>query len=199
MVVYVCHLSYAGGIGRKIMVWGCPWAKTCKKRDGGMAQVVEHCLVSVRSWVPKPSTSRVPVAHTYNPSYSGGGDQEDLGLKPARANSSWDPVSNKPITEKGWQGGSTCRPLVQTPVPQKKKKKSPVKKIDLKFVNTVWSKQNANLAWGHEEGREGKGESERWEVRSCYWQSHSSNKHLLSTYCVPGTSVTLKKQVTDRT
>jgi hypothetical protein len=27
------------------------------------------------------------VVHTYNPSYSGDRDQEDLGLKPARANS----------------------------------------------------------------------------------------------------------------
>jgi hypothetical protein len=29
-----------------------------------------------------------PVAHTCNPSYSGGRDLEDLGLKPAQANSS---------------------------------------------------------------------------------------------------------------
>jgi hypothetical protein len=30
------------------------------------------------------STSWVLVAHTYNPSYSGGRDQEDQGSKPAR-------------------------------------------------------------------------------------------------------------------
>jgi hypothetical protein len=30
----------------------------------------------------------VPVAHTYNPSSSGGRNQEDHGLKPAQANSS---------------------------------------------------------------------------------------------------------------
>jgi hypothetical protein len=30
----------------------------------------------------------VLMAHTYNPSYSGGRDQEDHGLKPAQANSS---------------------------------------------------------------------------------------------------------------
>jgi hypothetical protein len=40
------------------------------------------------------------VAHTCNPSYSGGRDQEDGGLKPARANSSRDPMLKKPITEK---------------------------------------------------------------------------------------------------
>jgi hypothetical protein len=33
-----------------------------------------------------------PVAHTYNPSYSGGRDQEDHGLKPAGANSSQGPI-----------------------------------------------------------------------------------------------------------
>jgi hypothetical protein len=33
--------------------------------------------------------SRVLVAHACNPSYSGGRDQEDQGLKPAQANSSW--------------------------------------------------------------------------------------------------------------
>jgi hypothetical protein len=34
--------------------------------------------------------SLAPVAHTCNSSYSGGGDPEDLGLKPAQANSSQD-------------------------------------------------------------------------------------------------------------
>jgi hypothetical protein len=34
----------------------------------------------------------VPVAHAWNPSYSGGSDQEDCGLKPAQGNSSWDPI-----------------------------------------------------------------------------------------------------------
>jgi hypothetical protein len=41
------------------------------------------------------------VAHVCNPSYSEGRDQEDSGLKPARANSSQDPVSKKPFTQKG--------------------------------------------------------------------------------------------------
>jgi hypothetical protein len=35
-----------------------------------------------------------------NPSYSGSRDQVDRGLKPARANSSKDPVLKKSITEK---------------------------------------------------------------------------------------------------
>jgi hypothetical protein len=43
------------------------------------------------------------VAHAYNPSFSGGRDQEDLGSKPAWANSSGDPTS-KNASQK-WVGG----------------------------------------------------------------------------------------------
>jgi hypothetical protein len=35
---------------------------------------------NIRGWAP--------LAHAYNPSYSGGKDQEDRGLRPAQANSS---------------------------------------------------------------------------------------------------------------
>jgi hypothetical protein len=38
---------------------------------------------------------QAPVAHTYNPSYSGGSDQQDRSLKPGRTNSPRDPVSKK--------------------------------------------------------------------------------------------------------
>jgi hypothetical protein len=44
---------------------------------------------------------RVPLAHTYNPSFSEGRDQEDFGLKPAQANSSQHPILKKLITKKG--------------------------------------------------------------------------------------------------
>jgi hypothetical protein len=36
------------------------------------------------------------VVHACNPSYSGGRDQEDCGLKPARANSLQDPILKNP-------------------------------------------------------------------------------------------------------
>jgi hypothetical protein len=36
----------------------------------------------------KPHTHQALVVHTYNSSYSGGSDQEDNSLKPARVNSS---------------------------------------------------------------------------------------------------------------
>jgi hypothetical protein len=51
-----------------------------------------------------------PVAHTCNPSYLGGRDQENLGLKPAQANASQDPILKILITKKGWWSGSRCRP-----------------------------------------------------------------------------------------
>jgi hypothetical protein len=57
--------------------------------------------------------SWVPVAHTYNPSYSGGRDQEDHGSKPAQANSSRGPIlKKKKITKIGlveWLKKKECR------------------------------------------------------------------------------------------
>jgi hypothetical protein len=53
------------------------------------------------------------LTHACNPSYSGGRDQEDRSSKPARANSSWDPISKKPIRKKGLR----WRPWVRVPVP----------------------------------------------------------------------------------
>jgi hypothetical protein len=47
----------------------------------------------------KKLVSQVLVAHFCNPSYSGGRDQEDHGSKPAHANSSRDPISEKNIME----------------------------------------------------------------------------------------------------
>jgi hypothetical protein len=41
------------------------------------------------------------VAHACNPSYSGGRDQEDHGLKPAQANSSARPYLEKTFHKKG--------------------------------------------------------------------------------------------------
>jgi hypothetical protein len=42
----------------------------------------------------------MPVAHTCNPSYSGGRDQEDHSLKTAPANSLRDPISKKPFKKR---------------------------------------------------------------------------------------------------
>jgi hypothetical protein len=55
------------------------------------------------------NTSQVLVAQTYNPSYSGGRDQEDRGSKPAWTSSSQDPISKIPNTKKGWRSGSSGR------------------------------------------------------------------------------------------
>jgi hypothetical protein len=43
----------------------------------------------------------VPVAHTCNPSCSGGRDQEDHGLKLAQATSLRDPILKKTLHKKG--------------------------------------------------------------------------------------------------
>jgi hypothetical protein len=49
---------------------------------------------------------QAPVAHACNPSYSGGRDQEDCSLKPASANSVWDPTEKKSWTKER-TGGMT--------------------------------------------------------------------------------------------
>jgi hypothetical protein len=57
---------------------------------------------SVTGTIKKELLQLAPVAQAYNPSYSGGRDQEDWGMKPAQANSSWDvPLSRKnPLQKK---------------------------------------------------------------------------------------------------
>jgi hypothetical protein len=40
------------------------------------------------------------VAHTCNPSYSGGRDQEDWGSRPTQANSSLDPTQRNPAQKR---------------------------------------------------------------------------------------------------
>jgi hypothetical protein len=66
--------------------------------------------------------SRAPVAHTYNPSNSGGRDQEDRRSKPALANSSRDTISKIPITKRAGEW-LKVKALSSSPSTAKKKKK----------------------------------------------------------------------------
>jgi hypothetical protein len=52
-----------------------------------------HIVVIMNSAAINIGVSCETVAHTCNPTYSGCRDQEDVGLKPAWANSLWDPIS----------------------------------------------------------------------------------------------------------
>jgi hypothetical protein len=63
----------------------------------------------------------VLVAHACNPNYSGGRDQEDCGLKPARANSSKDPISKKPFIKIGLVEWLKVKALSSNPSNGKKK------------------------------------------------------------------------------
>jgi hypothetical protein len=76
------------------------------------AQSTVWALVDVNeeNQVKKVLPCSALVACVYNPSYSGGRDQEDPHLKSAQGNSSGDPISKRPITKKGWWRGSKCRP-----------------------------------------------------------------------------------------
>jgi hypothetical protein len=62
------------------------------------------------------------MAHSCNPSYSGGRDQEYQNSKPAQANRSRDPILKKPFTKKGWWSAQSVG-RVQALVLQKQKKK----------------------------------------------------------------------------
>jgi hypothetical protein len=66
----------------------------------------------------------VPVAYTYNPSYSGGRDQDDHGLKLAWANSSMRPYLQKPFTKIVLEEWLKVRALNSNPSTKKKKKKA---------------------------------------------------------------------------
>jgi hypothetical protein len=54
----------------------------------------------------KDKMGPVLVAYTWNPTYSGGRDQEDFGLKLAWANSSQDAIWKIHITKKDWWSDS---------------------------------------------------------------------------------------------
>jgi hypothetical protein len=72
----------------------------------------------------KEVVSQVPVAHTSNPSYSGGRDQEDHGWKPAWANHSQDPILKKtPSQKKASEVAQGVGPELKPQYHQKNKKR----------------------------------------------------------------------------
>jgi hypothetical protein len=75
------------------------------------------------------------VAHTCNPSYSGGRDQEDPGAKPAWANSSARPYLEKNASQKRAGGVAQGGGPEFKPQYQKKKKKKKLKKKTHKKKN----------------------------------------------------------------
>jgi hypothetical protein len=80
------------------------------------------------SIVQKSKSSWVPVACAYNPSYSGGRDQEDQDLKPARPNS-FETLYKKIVIIKITKKGLVeCMPRVQTPVTHTHTNKLKIKK-----------------------------------------------------------------------
>jgi hypothetical protein len=69
--------------------------------EGNILKYYKRIIITLWKRVICLSTmwwGREPVAHTCNPSYSGGRDQEDCSSKLFQANSSWDPISKNPIS-----------------------------------------------------------------------------------------------------
>jgi hypothetical protein len=86
-------------------------------------------LVNVYQLVLKKERRKAGLAHTYNPSHSGDGDQEDHGSKPAWADSAKDLILKILNTKQGWWSGSSgrapaeCESLSSKASTAKKKKK----------------------------------------------------------------------------
>jgi hypothetical protein len=108
----------AGSVTRRIEVQTGP-VHNCKtlfkkmtkaKSVGDVAKIVAHLPskwegLSSNPYIYKKNLSWARMTHAYNPSYSGGRNQEDLGSKPAWAYRSRDPISEKTHHKKrrgGW-------------------------------------------------------------------------------------------------
>jgi hypothetical protein len=89
--------SYSGKIKKE------PNLNTCKQYRCCQVKFKDNFLL-------KKKCGPAPVVHTCNPSYLGSKDQEDLGSKPAQANSLRYSISKNPSQKKGWWSGSRCRP-----------------------------------------------------------------------------------------
>jgi hypothetical protein len=84
------------------------------------------------------------VAHTCNPGYSGGRDQEDRSSKTAQANISQVPNSKKPITKIGlveWLKVPELRAISSIPGTAKKEKKKKCKNHPVGPSNIFIKKQ----------------------------------------------------------
>jgi hypothetical protein len=85
------------------------------------------------------------VAHTCNPSDSGGRDQEDRSSKPNRENNLRDPISKTPITKKKKKAGRVAQSVGLSSTPSTTKKGGDIiviqkKKVLLFFVQVIlWS------------------------------------------------------------
>jgi hypothetical protein len=107
--------------------WTCivlvTWETKLRQEDGLSPGVGGQTEQHRKTLYQKVKENRqAPGAHTCNPSYLGGTDQETHGSNPAWANSAQDPSSKNP-SQKRLAHGSRCRPLSSSPRTAKKKKK----------------------------------------------------------------------------
>jgi hypothetical protein len=79
---------------------------------------VQASLDKRQNYLQNNQSSQELVAHFCNPSYSGGSDQEDCGLKPAWANSSTRSYLEKKPSKKGPVEGLKVQALSATPIQQ---------------------------------------------------------------------------------
>jgi hypothetical protein len=85
-------------------------------------------------------------AHTYNPSYSRGRDQEDHSLKPSRANSSQELISKKLITKIGWDW---LKVKALSSNPSTARKKTKINLMSFNKYRSIANKQHVNQIMVH--------------------------------------------------
>jgi hypothetical protein len=79
-------LHIAAMIPAMVSIFTVPFAYSVKHGHGPGVDGTYLLLSQLQAPIRRPGHG-VPVAHTYNPSYSGGRDQGDCSMKPAWANS----------------------------------------------------------------------------------------------------------------
>jgi hypothetical protein len=87
---------------------------------------------------------QAPVAHACNPSYWNGRDQENLGSRPAQADSLWDPISKMPdrVTQVVESLPSKHEALSSNPTTAKKKKE---RKKQSRSINGLFWKEHHKI------------------------------------------------------
>jgi hypothetical protein len=114
---WFCLEGCNSSIARSFNVSPCAWVRTQGSCILGKCFTMEPDL-----WISEGNPNKLyvkfpefrnspragtPMAHSCNPSYLGGWDQEDWDLRPAQANSSQDPIATITRAKMNWRCGSS--------------------------------------------------------------------------------------------
>jgi hypothetical protein len=144
------HLKYKdpnGLMSESTQNWNHTWADNPLDRP---EKPLQQMAVGTETSVGKCNLKAQWELDACNSSYSGGRDQENCCSKPAWADSSQDPISNKPITRKGLWSGSRFKPRYCTRQQQttKKQKHKTHKEIHYALFRMTEIEKNEDANFG---------------------------------------------------